>query len=141
MAVIEIDTYLNKISNYGENIERLNNSQRTFLFVENMEREVNNGGFNQFFYNTSGNYSLETVAALNEIGAPKTAEIVKRANSEFNSGNVPKDRIKREEILDKIEDKASDNWDKCDSEIYEYNENLTELLIAFVKKNKSDFIK
>ncbi|MFT5602241.1 MAG: hypothetical protein ACI9N1_002494, partial [Flavobacteriales bacterium] len=38
MIVMEIDTYLNEKSEYGEKIEKLNSSQRTFLFVENLER-------------------------------------------------------------------------------------------------------
>jgi len=141
MVVMKIDTYLNSKSEYGENIEKLNPSQRTFLFVENLEREINNGGFNQFYFNSSGDFSQETVNALLEIGAKKTAEIVKKANSEFKNGTVPKDRIERQNELELIEEKAEENWNKCDLEFYEYQDNLTELLIAFVIKNKSEFKK
>lgn len=141
MIVMKIDTYLNSKSEYGENIEKLNSFQRTFLFVENLEREINNGGFNQFYFNPSGDFSQETVNALLEIGAEKTAEIVKKANSEFKNGTVPKDRTERQNELELIEEKAKENWNKCDSEFYEYQDNLTELLIAFVIKNKSEFKK
>ena len=142
MIVMEIDTYLNEKSNYGENIEKLNSSQLTFLFVENLEREINNGGFNQFYFNSSGNFSQETVNALLEIGAKKTSEIIKKANSEFKSGIVPKDRTERQTELELIEKKnAEENWNKCDSEFYEYKDDLTELLIAFVIKNKTEFKK
>ena len=141
MIVMEIDSYLNKKSEYGENIEKLNSKQRTFLFVENLEREINNGGFNQFYFNSSGNFSQETIKALLEIGANKTAEIVKKANSEFKNGTVPKDRSERQNELELIEEKAKENWNKRDSEFYEYQDNLTELLIAFVIKNKSEFKK
>ena len=141
MIVMKIDTYLNSKFEYGENIEKLNPSQRTFLFVENLEREINNGGFNQFYFNSSGDFSQETVNALLEIGAKKTAEIVKKANSEFKNGIVPKDRTERQNELELIEEKAEENWNKCDSEFYEYQDNLTELLIAFVIKNKSEFKK
>ncbi len=141
MIVMEIDTYLNEKSNYGENIEKLNSSQQTFLFVENLEREINNGGFNQFYFNSSGDFSQETVNALLEIGAKKTAEIIKKANSEFKSGIVPKDRTERQTELELIEKNAEENWNKCDSEFYEYKDDLTELLIAFVIKNKTEFKK
>ncbi|WP_299385383.1 DMP19 family protein [uncultured Lacinutrix sp.] len=141
MIVMEIDSYLNEKSEYGENIEKLNSKQRTFLFVENLEREINNGGFNQFYFNSSGDFSQETVNALLEIGAEKTAEIVKKANSEFKSGTVPKNRTERQNELELIEGKAEENWNKCDSEFYKYQDNLTELLIAFVIKNKSEFKK
>jgi hypothetical protein len=141
LIVMKIDTYLNSKSEYGDNIEKLNPFQRIFLFVENLEREINNGGFNQFYSNSSGNFSQETVNALLEIRAEKTAEIVKKANSEFKSENVPKDRTERQNELELIGGKAEKNWNKCDSEFYEYQDNLTELLIAFVIKNKSEFKK
>jgi hypothetical protein len=141
MIVMEIETYLNEKSEYGENIEKLNSSQQAFLFVENLEREVNNGGFNQFYFNSSGDFSQETVNALLEIGAEKTAEIIKKANSEFKNGIVTKDRTERQNELEQIEKKAKENWNKCDSEFYEYKDDLIELLIAFVIKNKTEFKK
>ena len=141
MIVMEIDTYLNKKSEYGEKIEKLNSSQRTFLFVENLEREINSGGFNQFYFNSSGDFSQETLNALLEIGAEKTAKIVENANSEFDNGNVPKDRTERQNKLELIEEKAEENWEKCDTEFYEYQDDLTDLLISFVLKNKADFEK
>jgi hypothetical protein len=141
MIVMEIDTYLNKKSEYGEKIEKLSSSQKTFLFIENLEREINNGGFNQFYFNSSGDFSEETIKALLEIGAKKTAEIVKRANSEFKNRTVPKDRTERQTELELIEKNAEENWNKCDSEFYEYQDDLTELLIAFVIKNKAEFKK
>ena len=141
LIIMEIDTYLNQKSEYGENIEKLNASQQTFLFVGNLEREINNGGFNQFYFNSSGDYSQETVSALLDIGAKKTAEIVKKANSEFKNGIVPKDREQRQNEHELIEEKADDKWDKCDSEFYEYQEDLTELLIEFVTSNRTDFEK
>ena len=52
MAIMEIDSYLNKKSEYGEKIEKLNESQKTLLIIENLEREINNGGgvLNWCFY-------------------------------------------------------------------------------------------
>ncbi len=141
MIVMKIDSYLNEKSEYGENIGKLNSSQKTFLFVENLEREINNGGFNLFYFNSSGDFSQETVNALLEIGANKTAEIVKKANSEFKNGLVPKDRTERQNELELIKEKAEENWDNLDSEFYEYQDNLTELLIEFVIKNKTEFEK
>jgi len=108
MIVMEIDSYLNEKSEYGEKIEKLNSSQQTFFFIENLAREINNGGFNQFYFNSTGDFSQETVTALLEIGANKTAEIVKRANSEFKNGIVPKDRTERQNELELIEEKAKE---------------------------------
>lgn len=141
MIVMEIDTYLNKKCEYGEKIDGLNESQKVLLIVENLEREINNGGFHQFYFNSSGNYANETIDALTKIGANKTVEIVKKANLEFKKGVVPKDRVKRQNELELIKEKAEENWNKCDLEFYEYNDDLTELLMVFVLKHKSDFEK
>ena len=80
LAIMEIDEYLNKISNYCENIEKLNKSQRILIIIENLEREINNGGFNQFYFNSSGDFANETVECLKIIGANKTSKIVEKAN-------------------------------------------------------------
>lgn len=141
MIVMEIDIYLNKKSKYGEKINLLNESQKVLLIIENLEREINNGGFHQFYWNSSGNHANETVDALTRIGATKTAEIVIKANSEFRNGTVPIDRFERQNELELIEEKAEENWNECNLKFYDYQDNLTELLITFVLKNKTDFKK
>lgn len=140
--VIAIDEYLNEKSEFGEKIEKLNSSQKTVLFVENLEREVNNGGFNQFYFNSSGDFSTETLDALLKIGAKKTAEVLKIANSEFPNGIIPKDREQRIKIMEQIEDKSNEIWNSLDDKFYTSEneiDNLTDLLITFIKSNKKDF--
>jgi len=137
--ILAIDEYLNEKSEYCEKIENLNESQKTFIIVENLEREINNGGFNQFYFNSSGDFSYETVDALIKIGANKTAEIVKKANSQFPNEKLPKERIERQEVLEQIEDKADEIWETCDTDFYEYEDDIGGLLIEFVKNNKEEF--
>ena len=149
MIVMEIDTYLNEKSKYGEEMEKLNSSQRVLLIIENLEREVNNGGFHQFYWNSSGDYAMETVTALKQIGATKTAGVVKKANDQFPNGAVPEDRDKRGEILDLISEKSSEYWNTLDTKFYGPNkesgeweiDDLPNLLIKFIKANKGDFKK
>ena len=138
-TVMAIDNYINQISNYGNHIGKLTEPQKTFLFIENLEREVNNGGFNQFYFNPTGDYSQETVDALLVIGAKKTANIVKIANAQFPENPVPKDRDRRRKLLIKIEKKANEIWDECDKMYYKYEDNLSCLLVKYVKEHKEDF--
>ena len=49
------------------------------LAVEALEREVNNGGYSQFFVNSSREFTPIMVYALVRIGCPETSEITKRA--------------------------------------------------------------
>ena len=58
-----------------------------------LEREVNNGGFHQYFYNSAGDRTAETIQALEIVGAFRMADIVKRAAQMFPSGMPPKDRF------------------------------------------------
>lgn len=137
--VMTIDEYLNEFTNYGEKIEKITKAQRNLIFVENLENEINNGGFNQFYFNTSGDFSLETVDALLAIGANKTANIVKEANSQFPDQQILKDRGVRRETLLQIEDKAQAVWTKCDEHFYKYEENLVDLLVKYIIENKEEF--
>lgn len=138
-AIIELDTKLNEISDYGNNIEALSDAEKVVLFVENLEREVNNGGFNQFFFNSSGDYANETLTALKLIGANKTVEIVSRAYSEWPDSNILRDRFQRQKVLSKIEAKSNAIWNNCDSLFYEYEDDITSLLLIYVKANKNEF--
>ena len=47
--------------------------QKVFSAIWEVESEVNNGGFSQYFLNDSAESAYFVVRALEEIGAPKTA--------------------------------------------------------------------
>lgn len=137
--VIAIDEHLNKKSNYGENIEVLSDPEKVFLFIENLEREINNGGFNQFYFNSSGDYSHQTVDALLKIGAKRTSKIVQKANSEFPYSQVPKDQTTRQILLEQIEEESNSTWELCDQEFYKYEDDIVGLLLSFVRNYKAEF--
>ena len=58
--------------------DELSEEELTILAVEALEREVNNGGYGQFFVNTS-EFAPVILDALRRIGCPKTAKITQRA--------------------------------------------------------------
>ena len=53
--------------------------------IDALEGEVNNGGFHQFFYNSAGDRTTETIQALEIVGAFAMADIVRRAAQMFPS--------------------------------------------------------
>lgn len=91
-AIIEIDNYVCRLCSWGDTLDRLTEPQKSFYFNQNLEREINNGGFNQYFYNSSGDFAHETIASLRTIGANKTADILQQAIDQFPNSAVPKDR-------------------------------------------------
>ncbi|WP_369426427.1 DMP19 family protein [Pontibacter anaerobius] len=52
---------------------------------------------------------------------------------------VPKDKTEREELLGQIEEKAEAVWGKCEEEFFAYDEDISQLLIEYVKKHKQEF--
>ena len=139
LAIIKLDSVLNEISDYGQQIARLTEAQKVFLIVENLEREVNNGGFNQFFFNSAGEFAHETVTALRAIGAFKTANVVLKAISVWPYQQVPKDRSKRRMMMEEMSERASIVWEECDEKFYVYEDKIGSLLLEYVKMNRSDF--
>ncbi len=137
--IIEIDNYICELCQWGEKMENLSNLQKCFYFNQNLEREINNGGFSQYFFNSSGDYALETIESLNLIGANKTAKILEKAIAQFPESKVPIDKVLREEILEQIEEKANIVWEQLDDEFVKYDDDLNSLNLEFVKKNLDSF--
>jgi hypothetical protein len=76
-----------------------NITQQVIELIESLEREVDDGGFHQFFYNSAGDNTVEIIQALEKIGAHATADIVIRAAAKFPGEMPPKDRFARQDIL------------------------------------------
>lgn len=138
-SIIELDNFIGEACGYGEHFERLSPAQRSFYLNQCLEREVNNGGFEQFFGNSSGAHAHETIASLQEIGAKHTAGLLIEAIAEFPGSIVPKDDAARAELIEALTAHSSGNWNALDQEFFKYSDDLNELNIAFVKKNRHQF--
>lgn len=133
-----LDTFsaIDEKCEYGDTMEKLNEHERIFYITQILEQEINNGGFSQFFYNSSGDYSNEIVDAVTKIGAYKTAEICKKALAVFN-GKVPTDREERQNLLESLT--CEDIFDKCDNAFYDYEDDLEALNYAYIMKYRKFF--
>lgn len=137
--VIALTEHLDEKTHYGDDMSVLSEAERIFYITQTLEMEVNNGGFSQFFYNSSGDFSNELVDAFTAIGANTTAAICQKAIDAFGC-DIPVDRDEREEMLDELEsDEINKILDECDNAFYDYEDNLNELNYAFVMKNKEQF--
>jgi hypothetical protein len=77
---LEIDSRVRTAAGLG-GIESLKPLERTVHCASNFNCEEENGGLSQFFYNTdcSPSFAEATASALVDIGAPKTAEVLREA--------------------------------------------------------------
>jgi len=138
-SIIELDNYISSLCDYGDSIEKLNEPQKNFFYNQTLEREINNGGLNQFYFNSSGDFAHETKISLKAIGAIKTSVIVEKANDQFPNKIVPKDRASRQDTLSQIEDKANEIWEELDQKFFAYEDDLNSLNMDYIKKNKESF--
>jgi hypothetical protein len=119
--------------------EALTEAEQTVYCLDALEREVNNGGFEQFFFNSSGDTALETVAALERLGAAHTAGLVRRAVSVFPPGRPAADRDEREKQLAALPENTRDAWRALDEAFLEYRDNLVALERKYVVAHRHDF--
>ncbi len=138
-SIIELDNYICELCVWGEEMGKLNQQQKNFYYNQELEREINNGGFNQYFLNSSGNFAHQTINSLILIGADKTAAILQEAINQFPGKIVPEDKHKRQEIIEQIEESANEKWEELDQKFFEYVDNLNLLNIEYVRQNRGDF--
>jgi hypothetical protein len=119
--------------------DSLSRGERVFLCVWNLEAEVNNGGFAQFYVNSAGDKARETPSALREIGATQAAAIVEEANRVFGPQGPPADRDARTQALERLGATTTGALSTLDAKFYEYPDDLEELLRQFVERNRDDF--
>ena len=119
--------------------DRLTVAEKVFFCVWELEGEINDGGFDQFFFNSGGNYAVEAVDAFKKIGASKTAGIVRRANSVFKNECPPKNWTARQDELLALPESATEMLRRLDNEFYKYDEDLSILLYEFVIKHRGEF--
>ncbi|WP_379655220.1 DUF4375 domain-containing protein [Pseudoxanthomonas sp. UC19_8] len=79
---------------YGDDggIERLSDVEKQYWAVGCLADEVYNGGFDQFFFNSSGEHYEWAVVGLESMGATHSLELLKKAKQIlFGFGSVPVD--------------------------------------------------
>jgi hypothetical protein len=114
----------------------LTETQLYYLTLYWLDAEVNNGGFSQYFFNSSGDLGLHAVDAARAVGAPEVASIVQKANALFGKKGPDPDRDTRMDQLSKIDPKA---LEELDNKYYKCSERLSELLPRFVAAHSKSF--
>jgi hypothetical protein len=110
--------------------------ERVILAVEALEREVNNGGYDQFFLNSSREYAGEIEAALRSIGCPQQADIARRAVALLGIDGVITNKA-IEEAQAAGGEELTESLNELDNEYYGCDEPIADSLLAFVKQNRS----
>jgi len=119
---------------YKVGTANLSNEEIVVLAIESLEREVNNGGYDQFFTNSSKEYAPNIIDSLNKIGSKEGAKITQEAIDILNiTGRVTEEKI--DEIMNVENDERSDRLNECDAKYYQEVGDLSEKLFAFIRAN------
>ena len=110
-------------------------SVRDFLLCVLFEEEVANGGISQFLSNSSGDMAEETVLALEKIGEPKTATMLREVLRRFPNSVVPKNRDARNDLMEQFDE---NELDKFDQTLWEHS--LFQSCYTFLQSHKNDFL-
>ncbi len=109
--------------------------------IEEIQMEVGNGGFDQYFANSGGALAPEALEGLRLLELRRFAAIVERAMAEFPHGNVPRSRVRREQLL---EDGLSERLSEIDLDSdwhssYEAEEEISNTLLAYIEAHPDEF--
>jgi hypothetical protein len=113
--------------------------QRVFSAIWAVESEVNNGGFSQYFVNSSAESASFVVQALETIGAPETAGICKRAIAAAFPSGLPQTEETIRSVAADFSDEILEQLEPLDQEFFAYPHNLTDLLFAYVSEHPEEF--
>ena len=130
------------LSDVSKILEQLSKGQQAIYSIWIVEGEVNNGGFNQLYFNGYESIAKLAEAGFKSVGADKYADLTKRANLIYQ-------KIKPE--LDKYNDGTLESFsasykgnplNECDSIFYELykSESLSSRIVAYIRKNAYEFL-
>jgi hypothetical protein len=117
----------------------LSPAQRVLVCVWGTCGEIDNGGFDQFFFNTSGDWAGDAEAAFRTIGAHELAAIVRSAIEIFPDGGPSPDHVVRHLQLDGLSPEAQARLSELDRRFD--SRNVDRLLAAFVEQNLDEILR
>jgi len=125
-----------------ETVMTWNKSRQAIYMIWALEAEVNNGGYNQFYFNSSGQFYKNLPEALRLVGANGFADLTQRANDLFEKEN---EKITKHQdgTIEGFSQSYEDNpLNDLDTEFYKLyeTEKLMQIQVDYIRQNKNDFI-
>lgn len=122
-----------KVSSVAD-LKKLTFEEQLYFVINVLIGEVFNGGFEQYFYNSSGAYYAETLQALKELKAFKSLELLESAKvTLFGSLDVPSDQGLRFAILKSKENLENIELNRADKVFWELPDHLDQKIRQYVQ--------
>jgi hypothetical protein len=116
-----------------EGDDSLSMEERMIPAIQALEREVNNGGYEQFFINSSNEYASMIVEALVRIECLRTAEITQSAIDALHLSSLTVETISAAMASGNAD---VDAMSECDNSYFNSGEDIGGRLFSFIKRNK-----
>lgn len=112
--------------------EALTVAEKHICAIEELDAEVNNGGFAQYYFNSSGDHWEHAQAGLATIGAKERHQLMSATVKTFRDSMPSNDRDTRTSQLSKIVHNKEDPFNQQDSTWYKIkDENLDRLMFKY----------
>lgn len=117
-------------------VDGLSGPQRNYLTLSWLDMEVKNGGFNQYFFNSSGDMAGYAADAAGAVGAADAARVIRKAVALFGPAGPAPDRGERMDQLSRLD---HDALEELDTEYYAAPDDLRELLPLYAARHPGEF--
>jgi len=136
------NSLIERVHNSADGFDGLSDAERLYWSVALLRNEINNGGFHQYFFNSSGSYYEYAEKGLVRLGALQTLDLLRQAKEiVFTGVPVPVDTEIRRDLIPVVEpDSPTPEWarklDELDQRFYADADNLTPRLEAFAREHR-----
>jgi hypothetical protein len=128
------------IDRWGERgMASLLEAEKIFLLVWSFGGDADNGGLEQFFFNSMGGFADQAVDALRAVGANHSAATLAKAIALFGPSGVPTDLDDRSAALESLPDEATAKMEELSEQYLSGKEEHDALLVAYVAKHQEEF--
>lgn len=118
---------------YYTDLEKFSAPQKYVFAIQWYIAEVNNGGHDQFFYNSTGIVWQEALQGLKEIGHSEAYGILQKA-VDIMGGNPSLQHEERQNLMEELDT----NFDDLDDAFYNIDD-LEDKIVAYIKRNEESF--
>ena len=129
--VWELVSIYDGVAAFDREYSKLDHRQQVLLATHWAHAELQNGGFEQFFSNSTGLLAPQAEAGFRALGMPNTAAAIADAIALFGN-RYPRDRNERDEVLDAL---IPD--DEPEPEVFE---DLEDRLFEFIDSENGGYV-
>lgn len=117
-------------------VDELTETERIVFCMWDLVSEIENGGFVQYFLNSSGDLAREALTSLRLIGAPRTAALLQRVMARLGEQATSRDRDTRAQAIGRTGLADDGAFEEEDNAFYAHPESLWALTVEYCREHR-----